>query len=74
MFLSRDVESDVPFACLGNFIFMGFFLSDYSRYYADYECNTPLLEKAVLKATSSMQDRGPENARLDSEFFFLLFL
>ncbi|XP_077286493.1 neurexin-4 isoform X2 [Arctopsyche grandis] len=37
----------------------------YNKYYADYECNTPLLDRAILKATSSMQDRGPNNTRLD---------
>ncbi|KAL1140158.1 hypothetical protein AAG570_000090, partial [Ranatra chinensis] len=30
-----------------------------------YDCSEPLLDKAVLKATSSLRDRGPENARLD---------
>lgn len=34
------------------------------EYYSEYECNTPLLERAVLTATSSMQGRGPENAIL----------
>jgi hypothetical protein len=33
-------------------------------FYIDYECNTPLLERAQLKATSSMPKRGPENAVL----------
>jgi contactin associated protein-like 2 len=33
-------------------------------FYSDYECNTPLLERAQLKATSSMPKRGPENAVL----------
>lgn len=35
------------------------FFSDY------YECNDPLLDRAQLSATSSLPDRGPENARLD---------
>ncbi|XP_073984244.1 neurexin-4 isoform X1 [Rhodnius prolixus] len=30
-----------------------------------YECNDPLLDRAQLSATSSLPDRGPENARLD---------
>ena len=33
----------------------------------DLECNLPLLEGAVLSATSSLNERGPENARLNSE-------
>lgn len=33
----------------------------------DYDCNEPLLDKAVLKATSSLSERGPENARLDGK-------
>lgn len=41
-------------------LFMFFF----SEYYSDYECNTPLLYKAVLSATSSMNERGPGNAIL----------
>lgn len=44
------------------------FVTDY------YECNEPLLEKAQLSATSSLRERGPENARLDgihySYFYF----
>ncbi|KAF0769415.1 neurexin-4 isoform X2, partial [Aphis craccivora] len=31
----------------------------------DSDCGEPLLEKAVLKATSSLPDRGPENAILN---------
>lgn len=33
----------------------------------EYECNNPLLGKAVLKATSSLVDREPENARLNGK-------
>lgn len=33
-------------------------------YYSEYECNVPLLEKARLDATSSMNDRGANNAVL----------
>lgn len=33
----------------------------------DIECNLPLLEGAVLSATSSLDERGPENARLNGE-------
>ncbi|XP_043289273.1 neurexin-4 isoform X1 [Venturia canescens] len=33
----------------------------------DYECNTPLMDKAVLSATSSASDRGPSQARLNGE-------
>ncbi|CAF4816376.1 unnamed protein product [Pieris macdunnoughi] len=38
--------------------------SDSVRYYYDYECNEPLLETAKLTATSSLRERGPENAQL----------
>jgi hypothetical protein len=33
----------------------------------DLECNLPLLEGAVLSATTSLNERGPENARLNGE-------
>jgi len=42
----------------------------------DSDCGEPLLEKAVLKATSSLPDRGPENAILNGNYkyvFFFLF-
>lgn len=39
-----------------------------SEYYSDYECNTPLLYKAALSATSSMSGRGPKNAILYGKF------
>ncbi|XP_075231156.1 neurexin-4 [Lycorma delicatula] len=36
---------------------------------SDYlDCNDPLLEKAALKATSSLRDRGAENARLEGDY------
>ncbi|XP_049821647.1 neurexin-4 isoform X1 [Aethina tumida] len=35
-----------------------------AEFYNEYECNQPLLERAVLKATSSMAERGPQNAVL----------
>lgn len=35
-----------------------------SEYYNDYECNTALLYKSELSATSSMNERGPQNAVL----------
>jgi len=34
----------------------------------DIECNIPLLDRAQLSATSQLQERGPENARLNGEF------
>lgn len=43
------------------------FLDSYSDYFSDYECNTPLMEKAVLTATSALNDRGPEKARLNGK-------
>lgn len=33
----------------------------------DIECNLPLLDGAVLSATSALNERGPENARLNGE-------
>ncbi|XP_064214176.1 neurexin-4 isoform X2 [Tribolium castaneum] len=49
--------------------FLCFFLtvlgqSVFADFYNEYECNNPLLQRAVLKATSSMPKRGPENAVL----------
>ncbi|KAL0832456.1 hypothetical protein ABMA28_000688 [Loxostege sticticalis] len=38
--------------------------ADSVRYYYDYECNEPLVANAKLTATSSLRDRGPENAKL----------
>lgn len=38
-----------------------------TEYYSEYDCNLPLLEHAVLSATSSLRERGPENARLNGE-------
>lgn len=42
----------------------------------DIECNLPLLDNAVLSATSSLNERGPKNARLHGEyrFFFIYFI
>ncbi|XP_041970280.1 neurexin-4 isoform X2 [Aricia agestis] len=38
--------------------------ADSAKYYYDYECNEPLVETAKLTATSSLRDRGPDNAKL----------
>ncbi|XP_026321952.1 neurexin-4 isoform X2 [Hyposmocoma kahamanoa] len=38
--------------------------ADNVKYYFDYECNEPLIANAKLTATSSLRDRGPENAKL----------
>ncbi|XP_052755482.1 neurexin-4 isoform X2 [Galleria mellonella] len=35
-----------------------------TRYYYDYECNEPLVATSKLTATSSLRDRGPDNAKL----------
>uniref|UniRef100_T1GR91 Uncharacterized protein n=1 Tax=Megaselia scalaris TaxID=36166 RepID=T1GR91_MEGSC len=44
---------------------LDFTLADiFTDYFSDYECNKPLMEYAVLTATSSLRDRGPEKARL----------
>lgn len=40
-------------------------------HYIDSDCGEPLLEKAVLKATSSLPDRGPENAVLNGNYTFI---
>ncbi|TDG53000.1 hypothetical protein AWZ03_000543 [Drosophila navojoa] len=42
------------------------FADSFSDYFSDYECNQPLLERAVLTATSSLTERGPEKARLNA--------
>lgn len=60
-------------------VFVKSILSEYYARYVNYECNTPLIDRAVLSATSSMNERGPENAILEgipvaarrSRFFFL---
>uniref|UniRef100_A0A182XZ17 L-aminoadipate-semialdehyde dehydrogenase-phosphopantetheinyl transferase n=1 Tax=Anopheles stephensi TaxID=30069 RepID=A0A182XZ17_ANOST len=36
--------------------------------YSEYDCNEPLLEHAVLSATSQLRERGPENARLNGKY------
>ncbi|XP_072939887.1 neurexin-4 [Epargyreus clarus] len=38
--------------------------ADSVRYYYDYECNEPLVESSKLSATSSLRERGPDNAKL----------
>lgn len=43
-------------------------VSDTVKYYFDYECNEPLIANAKLTATSSLRDRGPENAKLYGKF------
>ena len=45
--------------------FFFFFIDD------EYECNVPLLDRAVLKATSSLNERGPENARLNGKLLLI---
>lgn len=39
-------------------------------YYPQYECNIPLLDQAAISATSSLRERGPENARLNGKCIF----
>lgn len=39
----------------------------------DSDCGEPLLEKAVLRATSSLPDRGPENAILNGNYIYFFF-
>lgn len=53
-----------------SFPFFLFFLEYYeSSYYSQYECNVPLLDRAVISATSALRERGPENARLNGKCF-----
>lgn len=37
-------------------------------YYTEYECSFPLLDHAVLTATSALRERGPQNARLNGKY------
>lgn len=48
---------------------MNYAFSEYyeNAYYPTYDCNIPLLEQAVISATSSLHERGPENARLNGK-------
>lgn len=39
-------------------------VSESVKYYYDYECNEPLVASSKLTATSSLRERGPENAKL----------
>ncbi|XP_017770023.1 PREDICTED: neurexin-4 isoform X1 [Nicrophorus vespilloides] len=45
------------------FLFV-FIVASEASIYNEYECNNALMEKAALKATSSLRERGPENAVL----------
>ena len=47
-----------------------YFIAEYYQKdsYSEYDCNEPLLEHAVLSATSQLRERGPENARLNGKF------
>lgn len=48
-----------------------FFADSFTDYFSDYECNQPLMERAVLTATSSLTERGPEKSRLNGKFIIL---
>lgn len=52
-----------------------FILLEYyeNLYYPQYECNVPLLDQAAITATSSLRERGPENARLNGKNFEWIF-
>ncbi|XP_026281796.1 neurexin-4 isoform X1 [Frankliniella occidentalis] len=51
-----------------SFLLCGFFLlNSVLADYTYYECNQPLLSRAKLTATSSMRERGPEKAKLNSD-------
>lgn len=54
---------------LSHWMWSFLFLSEYyeNLYYPQYECNVPLLEQAAITATSSLRERGPENARLNGK-------
>lgn len=57
---------EVVVRCLKqDFSFSDFIEIDYED--EDIECNLPLLDGAQLSATSSLNERGPENARLNGE-------
>lgn len=47
---------------------LSFFADSFTDYFSDYECNQPLMDRAVLTATSSLSERGPEKARLNGKF------
>lgn len=49
-------------------------ISDYyeNSYYPEYDCNVPLLDQAVITATSYLGERGPENARLNGKYTHLV--
>lgn len=34
----------------------------------DSDCGEPLLDRALLRATSSLPERGPENAKLNGNY------
>lgn len=65
----------VFYSCdLSRFLYFYLFLSLFSfveyyenLYYPQYECNIPLLDQAAITATSSLRERGPENARLNGK-------
>lgn len=40
----------------------------------DIECNLPLLDNAVLSATSFLNEREPKNARLHGEYRVFIIL
>lgn len=43
-----------------------------NAYYPQYECNIPLLDQAAITATSSLRERGPENARLNGKNIYII--
>lgn len=49
------------------FFFFEFLFIEIFDNEAQYECSQPLLDEAVIAATSSLTKRGPENARLHGE-------
>lgn len=53
------------------FLYYSYLEIDYDN--DDIECNLPLLNGAVLSATSALNERGPENARLNGELNFFSY-
>lgn len=60
----------MTFAFLSAILISTLFFSGYyeNAYYSQYECNIPLLDRAVISATSALRERGPENARLNGKW------
>lgn len=77
--MNRKQKKEKHFKCLNNnaYNINAFSLLEYYEegYYPTYDCNVPLLETAAITATSSLRERGPNNARLNGkDYSFYLFI